>query len=82
MFSQMSRTQASGLLFSLLAVVIVCEICAQQSVYQFVRKRPSNGMNKYCGKNLANALHLLCNGVYNSMFKKRNQGKKQKIKIN
>jgi len=29
---------------------------------------------RYCGKKLSNALQIVCDGVYNSMFKKSGQG--------
>ncbi|KAL2711732.1 LIRP-like isoform X2 [Vespula squamosa] len=41
--------------------------------YSFQDKRQSQTLHKYCGKNLSNALGLLCDGVYNSMFKKNGQ---------
>nr|XP_012218776.1 PREDICTED: LIRP isoform X2 [Linepithema humile] len=38
---------------------------------QFGPKRPSmSAPQKYCGKKLSNALQIICDGVYNSMFKK------------
>ncbi|XP_043267750.1 LIRP-like [Venturia canescens] len=42
---------------------------AQSDVYG----QKSDSKYKYCGKHLSNALQLLCNGVYNSMFKKSGQ---------
>ncbi|XP_012265008.1 LIRP [Athalia rosae] len=47
---------------------------AQSDIFRFGEKRQSqNTQNKYCGKNLSNALQLLCNGVYAQMFKKGGQ---------
>ncbi|XP_075232465.1 LIRP-like [Lycorma delicatula] len=40
---------------------------AQSDLFQMFDKRE---IGKYCGKNLVAALQLICNGVYNSMFKK------------
>ncbi|XP_075215749.1 LIRP-like [Lycorma delicatula] len=55
-----------------LVLLIVCMVYldfvqAQTDLFQMFDKR-ENG--KYCGKNLVAALQLICNGVYNSMFKK------------
>ncbi|XP_015188910.1 PREDICTED: LIRP-like [Polistes dominula] len=41
--------------------------------YSYQDKRQSMTLHKYCGQNLSNALGLLCDGVYNSMFKKSGQ---------
>ncbi|XP_050452134.1 LIRP isoform X2 [Cataglyphis hispanica] len=41
---------------------------------QFNPKRPTMSVpQKYCGKKLSNALQIICDGVYNSMFKKSGQ---------
>ncbi|CAL1683663.1 unnamed protein product [Lasius platythorax] len=38
---------------------------------QFNPMRPTRNVpQKYCGKKLSNALQIICDGVYNSMFKK------------
>lgn len=49
---------------------------AQMDGYpQFKSKRTAvNAPQKYCGKKLSNALQILCDGVYNSMFKKSGHG--------
>ncbi|KAI4491304.1 hypothetical protein M0802_010237 [Mischocyttarus mexicanus] len=41
--------------------------------YTYQDKRQSITLHKYCGPNLSNALGLLCDGNYNSMFKKSGQ---------
>ncbi|XP_072743372.1 insulin-like peptide 2 isoform X2 [Anoplolepis gracilipes] len=40
---------------------------------QFNPKRLVGTPQKYCGKKLSNALQIICEGVYNSMFKKSAQ---------
>lgn len=41
---------------------------------QFNPMRPTRNVpQKYCGKKLSNALQIICDGVYNSMFKKSGQ---------
>ncbi|EZA56175.1 LIRP [Ooceraea biroi] len=41
---------------------------------QFNTKRSSiSAPQRYCGKKLSNALQIVCDGVYNSMFKKSGQ---------
>ncbi|XP_043464155.1 LIRP [Leptopilina heterotoma] len=54
------------------SLIIPQLVKAQLDLFQHVQKR--SGMNKhYCGKHLSNALQLMCNGQYNSMFKKSGQ---------
>ncbi|XP_069696371.1 LIRP-like isoform X2 [Periplaneta americana] len=57
----------------LVAVAALC-LCtlaqAQSDLFQFADKRNTN---KYCGRNLANMLQLVCNGNYYPMFKKSSQ---------
>jgi len=49
---------------------------------QFAPKRPSvSAPQKYCGKKLSNALQIISDGVYNSMFKKNGQGEYELIKF-
>ncbi|KAK2580605.1 hypothetical protein KPH14_007723 [Odynerus spinipes] len=58
----------------LLVVSILVELGSTQSgMFPYEDKRQSLTLHKYCGKNLSNALRLLCDGVYNSMFKKSGQ---------
>ncbi|XP_029669117.1 LIRP isoform X1 [Formica exsecta] len=45
---------------------------------QFNPKRPTMSVpQKYCGKKLSNALQIICDGVYNSMFKKSGQAREE-----
>ncbi|XP_015511916.1 insulin-like peptide 2 isoform X1 [Neodiprion pinetum] len=47
---------------------------AQSDIFQFgAEKRKTLGTKKYCGKNLADALQAICDGVYFQMFKKGGQ---------
>ena len=56
-------------------LVIPQVVNAQSDIFQYGQKRSAGGVNKhYCGKHLSNALQLMCNGQYNSMFKKSGQG--------
>ncbi|XP_066999137.1 LIRP isoform X2 [Anabrus simplex] len=50
-----------------LTAVCLCTLTQAQSDLFQINKRNSG---KYCGRNLSNALQALCNGVYNTMFKK------------
>ncbi|XP_015588287.1 LIRP [Cephus cinctus] len=70
----MSIHRLNVLLAMVLVIAIVLPQMAngQSDVYQYGQKRTSI-TTKYCGKHLSNALQLLCNGVYNSMFKKSGQ---------
>lgn len=54
----------------LLLVLISVEslVRSQEDYYPVIEKREGT---KYCGKNLADALRLVCGGFYNSMFSKR-----------
>ncbi|XP_063989420.1 uncharacterized protein LOC135168808 [Diachasmimorpha longicaudata] len=50
-------------------------IHTQSDVYQYGNKRQAgSSAHKYCGKHLSNALQLICDGLYNPMFKKSGQG--------
>ncbi|XP_072743378.1 insulin-like peptide 2 isoform X3 [Anoplolepis gracilipes] len=44
---------------------------------QFNPKRLVGTPQKYCGKKLSNALQIICEGVYNSMFKKSAQAREE-----
>ncbi|XP_075234975.1 LIRP-like [Lycorma delicatula] len=55
---------------SLLFVILSFEtlVNSQDDYYGVSEKREGT---KYCGRNLANALQLVCGGIYNSMFSKK-----------
>nr|SOX29888.1 Insulin-like Peptide 2 (ILP2) [Blattella germanica] len=54
-----------------IAALCLCTLAqAQSDLFQFADKRNTN---KYCGRNLANMLQLVCNGNYYPMFKKSSQ---------
>jgi len=80
---QMSANRLNVLVTLMLAVALLVTESgnAQVDVYtQFdsTSKRTS-APQKYCGKKLSNALQIICDGVYNSMFKKNGQGEFQSI---
>ncbi|XP_066602226.1 LIRP-like isoform X1 [Prorops nasuta] len=59
----------------LVLVIILADLGhAQVDIFQYAQKRPQNTVTKYCGIKLSNALHMVCNGMYNQMFKKSGQG--------
>jgi len=79
----MSANRLNVLVTLMLAVALLVMESgnAQVDVYtQFdsTSKRTS-APQKYCGKKLSNALQIICDGVYNSMFKKNGQGEFQPI---
>lgn len=51
---------------------------AQSDIFQFGEHRSdtkrAQGARQYCGKHLSDALQLICEGIYNPMFKKGGQG--------
>ncbi|XP_066591752.1 LIRP-like isoform X2 [Prorops nasuta] len=58
----------------LVLVIILADLGhAQVDIFQYAQKRPQNTVTKYCGIKLSNALHMVCNGMYNQMFKKSGQ---------
>lgn len=75
----MSTYQFNGILTLVLAMAFIAihQINGQLDFqYEMPPKRQeSSTAHQYCGKHLSSALQLLCNGVYNSMFKKSGQGK-------
>ena len=74
----MSANRLNVLVSLLLAVALLVTESgnAQVDGYpQFSSKRSAvSAPQKYCGKKLSNALQIICDGVYNSMFKKSGQG--------
>lgn len=70
----MSANRLNVLVTLMLAVALLVTESgnAQMDDYpQFKSKRSAvNAPQKYCGKKLSNALQIICDGVYNSMFKK------------
>lgn len=74
----MSANRLNVLVTLMLAVALLVTESgnAQMDDYpQFKSKRSAvNAPQKYCGKKLSNALQIICDGVYNSMFKKSGHG--------
>lgn len=74
----MSANRLNVLVTLMLAVALLVTESgnAQMDGYpQFKSKRSAvNAPQKYCGKKLSNALQIICDGVYNSMFKKSGHG--------
>ncbi|XP_018359327.1 PREDICTED: LOW QUALITY PROTEIN: LIRP [Trachymyrmex cornetzi] len=77
----MSANRLNVLVTLLLAVALLVMESgnAQVDGYpQFSSKRSAvNAPQKYCGKKLSNALQIICDGVYNSMFKKSGQAREE-----
>lgn len=74
---QMSAYQLSVILVLAVAFLLPESGNAQANGYQYAepkRPAPVSMPQKYCGKKLSNALQIICDGVYNSMFKKNGQG--------
>ncbi|XP_012529677.2 LOW QUALITY PROTEIN: LIRP [Monomorium pharaonis] len=73
----MSANRLNVLVTLMLAVALLVTESgnAQVDGYpQFNLKRSAvSSPQKYCGKKLSNALQIICDGVYNSMFKKSGQ---------
>ncbi|KAG8225997.1 hypothetical protein J437_LFUL003056 [Ladona fulva] len=67
MRTMFTRLVATFTLCSCLFLVANC----QQDMMSMGEKRSSS---KFCGTNLSNALQLVCNGIYNPMFKKSPPG--------
>ncbi|GAB1865445.1 LIRP protein [Camponotus japonicus] len=69
----MSTNQLNVLVSLMIAIAFLVSESrnAQANGYpQFNQKPPTSVPQKYCGKKLSNALQIVCDGVYNSMFKK------------
>ncbi|KYN31983.1 hypothetical protein ALC56_13736 [Trachymyrmex septentrionalis] len=77
----MSANRLNVLVSLLLAVALLVTESgnAQVDGYpQFSSKRSAvSAPQKYCGKKLSNALQIICDGVYNSMFKKSGQAREE-----
>lgn len=58
-------------LYMLVSLILVIAILIFQSKGQAV----SEVRQYYCGDNLSDTLRIMCHGVYNSRFKRGDQGK-------
>ncbi|KAG5317123.1 LIRP protein, partial [Pseudoatta argentina] len=80
-YLNMSANRLNVLVTLLLAVALLVTESgnAQVDGYpQFSSKRSAvSAPQKYCGKKLSNALQIICDGVYNSMFKKSGQAREE-----
>lgn len=69
-------------LMFVMTLLIIHLADGQSDVYQYAQKRQQpNVPLKYCGKYLSTTLQFVCNGVYNSMFKKSDRGMSNKFII-
>lgn len=76
----MSVNQLNVLVTLIIAVAFLATESgnAQADGYpQFPMRSIRNVPQKYCGKKLSNALQIICDGVYNSMFKKSGQAREE-----
>ncbi|XP_034937596.1 LIRP-like isoform X2 [Chelonus insularis] len=75
MQSTFSRINIIIFLVLVVTLMVAHPTSSQSDIFQYGDKRQdlSGPMHRYCGKQLSNALQILCNGVYNSMFKKSDQ---------
>lgn len=76
-FLQMSTNRFIAIVTLGLAIafVVVQLTNGQPDMFgHYSEKRQDKASHKYCGRHLSDALQLLCNGVYNAMFKKSGQG--------
>ncbi|XP_011300351.1 LIRP isoform X2 [Fopius arisanus] len=71
----MSTYRSNVIVTLVLAVAFILHLInAQSDIYQYGEKRQDGSTaRKYCGKHLSNALQLICDGIYNPMFKKSGQ---------
>ncbi|KAL0116721.1 hypothetical protein PUN28_009970 [Cardiocondyla obscurior] len=68
----MSANRLNVLVTLMLAVALLVTESGNAQMEDYAQSKRSgvNAPQRYCGKKLSNALQILCDGVYNSMFKK------------
>ncbi|XP_011166756.2 LOW QUALITY PROTEIN: LIRP [Solenopsis invicta] len=73
----MSANRLNVLVTLMLAVALLVTESGNAQVDGYLQFNPKRSAvsspQKYCGKKLSNALQIICDGVYNSMFKKSGQ---------